>query len=114
MSSLARSFAIKIMVGIGRVAALTLIAAVLSPSLHGGVGGLPVGGVGAEKAVLTRVAIFRGRDKMVWVNLKNLLSGKELALNIRLQRNDVVYLPDGDDQLVYVMGEVARPGRSNC
>lgn len=73
-------------------------------------GGLPVGGIGAEKAVLTRVAVFRGRDKMVWVNLKSLLTGKELGLNIRLQRNDVVYLPDGDDQLVYVMGEVARPG----
>ncbi|MEP7338952.1 MAG: SLBB domain-containing protein [Acidobacteriota bacterium] len=73
-------------------------------------GGLPVGGAGAEKAALARVAIFRGRDKVVWIELKSLLNGTNLALNIRLKRNDTVYLPDSDDQLVYVLGEVRTPG----
>ncbi len=73
-------------------------------------GGLPVGGAGAEKAALGRCAIFRGRDKVVWIELKQLLNGNNLALNIRLQRNDTVYIPDGDDQLVYVLGEVHSPG----
>lgn len=73
-------------------------------------GGLPIGGAGAEKAALARCAIFRGRDKVVWIELKNLLNGTDLSLNIRLQRNDVVYLPDSDDQLVYVLGEVKTPG----
>ena len=72
-------------------------------------GGLPVGGVGADKASLTRCAVFRGRDRVVWIDLKGLLTGN-MALNIRLQRNDVVYIPDADDQLVYVLGEVHTPG----
>ena len=27
-----------------------------------------------------------------------------------MQRNDVLYIPDSDDQTVYVLGEVQRPG----
>lgn len=73
-------------------------------------GGLPVGGAGAEKAALARCAVFRGRDKVVWIELRKLLQGENLALNIKLHRNDVVYIPDSDDQLVYVLGEVHTPG----
>lgn len=74
-------------------------------------GGLPVGaGGGAEKASLVRCAVFRGRDKVVWIDLRSLLNGTNLGLNLRLKRNDVVYIPDSDDQLVYVLGEVKTPG----
>ncbi len=73
-------------------------------------GGLPVGGTGAEKAGLVRCAVFRGRDKIIWIDLKSLLSQGNLALNIRLASEDVVYLPDADDQLVYVLGFVKNPG----
>ena len=73
-------------------------------------GGLPVGGIGADKAALTRCAVFRGRDRVVWIDLKSLLTGRNLALNLRLKRDDVVYVPDANDQLVYVMGQVDRPG----
>lgn len=73
-------------------------------------GGLPIGGTGAEKAALARCAVFRGRDKVVWIELKNVLNATDLSLNIRLRRNDLVYLPDSDDQLVYVLGEVRTPG----
>lgn len=73
-------------------------------------GSLPVGGIGADKAALTRCAVFRGRDKVVWIDLKSLLTGRNLALNLRLKRDDVVYLPDASDQLVYVLGEVHKPG----
>ncbi len=73
-------------------------------------GGLPVGGTGSEKAALTRLAVFRGRDQVVWIELKKLLTEGNLALNIRLKRNDLIYIPDSDDQLVYVLGEVNRPG----
>ena len=72
-------------------------------------GGLPIGGVGAEKAGLGRCAIIR-RDRMVWVDLKALVSHGNLSLNIRLARNDLVYMPDAGDQLVYVLGEVQHPG----
>lgn len=73
-------------------------------------GGLPIGGVGADKAALTRLAVFRGRDKVVWIELKRLLTDGQLGLNIRLRRNDLIYIPDSDDQLVYVFGEANHPG----
>jgi polysaccharide biosynthesis/export protein len=72
-------------------------------------GALPVGSVGADKAALGRCAIIR-RDQMIWVDLKTLLSQGNLALNIRLSRNDLVYMPDAGDQLVYVLGQVQHPG----
>ena len=71
---------------------------------------LPIGGAGAEKAGLVRCAVFRGRDKLIWIDLKPLLSDGNLALNIRLAPDDVVYLPDSDGQLVYVLGYVKGPG----
>ena len=65
---------------------------------------------GVTTPPLGRCAILRGRDQMVWVDLQALLSQGNLALNIRLQRNDVVYLRDASDRVVYVLGEVKRPG----
>jgi polysaccharide biosynthesis/export protein len=73
-------------------------------------GSLPIGGVGAEKAGLARCAVFRGRDRIIWIDLKQLFSEGNLSYNIRLARNDLVYLPDADDQLVYVIGEAQHPG----
>ena len=73
-------------------------------------GALPIGGSGAEKAGLGRCAVIRGRDKMIWIDLRSLLSQGNLSLNIRLARNDLVYIPDAGDQLVYVLGEVQHPG----
>ena len=73
-------------------------------------GGLPIGGLATDKAALTRCLVFRGRDKLVWIDLKSLLNGSNLTLNLHLQRNDTLYLPDSEDQVVYVMGEVKRPG----
>lgn len=73
-------------------------------------GGLPVGGAGSEKAALTRCAVFRGTDRVVWLNLRSILTGANLAMNIRLQPDDLVYIPDADDQLVYVLGSVHHPG----
>ncbi len=73
-------------------------------------GSLPIGGIGADKAALTRCAVFRGRDRVVWIDLRKLLKDANPAMNLRLRRNDIVYLPDADDQLVYVLGEVQRPG----
>lgn len=76
-------------------------------------GGLPVGGMGSEKATLTRCAVFRGRDRVVWLSLKDLLAGRNLALNLQLRAGDLVYIPDADDQLVYALGQVNSPGAYN-
>ncbi len=71
---------------------------------------VPVEGSGGDKVSLGRCAIIRGSDQMIWVDLKSLLSQGNMSLNIRLARNDLVYLPDAGDQVVYVLGEVKRPG----
>jgi polysaccharide export outer membrane protein len=63
-----------------------------------------------KQATLSRCAVFRGKDRVIWVDLRELLQSGNLSLNIRLKANDVVYLPDSDETLVYVLGEVHRPG----
>lgn len=65
---------------------------------------------GAESLPFTRCAVFRGRDQLVWIELEPLLTGKDLSLNLRLQRNDIIYVPDLEERLVYVLGQVYRPG----
>jgi len=71
---------------------------------------IPATGGVADKTTLGRCAIIRGRDQMIWVDLKSLLRQGNMSLNIRLARNDLVYLPDAGDQVVYVLGEVKNPG----
>lgn len=73
-------------------------------------GSLPVTGSLTDRSPLTRCIVIRGTDKIAWIDLRSLLNGTNLAFNIHLRRDDTVFIPDGDDQLVYVMGEVARPG----
>lgn len=68
-------------------------------------GGLPLL---RKEQLLTRCAVIRG-DQILWVDVAQLLTG-DLALNIRLQRNDIVYIPDASDTPVYVLGAVATPG----
>lgn len=65
---------------------------------------------GRRSESFTRCAIFRGNDSVVWIDLRPLLRGDGLALNIRLHRNDLIYVPDSNDELVYVMGQVSKPG----
>lgn len=62
-----------------------------------------------KQATLSRCAIIRGRDKIIWVDLKALLNG-DVDYNIRMKKGDIVYIPDSSDTSVYVMGAVGRPG----
>ncbi|MGQ9919935.1 MAG: SLBB domain-containing protein [Desulfobacca sp.] len=70
-------------------------------------GGLPVL---QKEAFLTRCSIIRGKDTVIWIDLQELLNKGNMSLNARLQNRDIVFIPESADQLVYVMGEVARPG----
>ena len=63
-----------------------------------------------KQATLTRCAIFRGRDKVIWIDLKRLLARNSTAYNLRLKPNDLIYIPDSFDTLVYVLGAVQKPG----
>jgi polysaccharide export outer membrane protein len=61
-----------------------------------------------KEQVLTRCAIIRN-DNILWVDLTRLLTG-DTNLNVSLQRNDVVYIPDSTDTSVFVLGAVNHPG----
>ena len=63
-----------------------------------------------KQATLTRCAIMRGRQKLIWVDLKALLNGGDPAYNMRMKKGDIIYIPDSADTAVYVMGQVLRPG----
>jgi polysaccharide export outer membrane protein len=70
-------------------------------------GGLPV----LHKDItLTRCAIIRGKDLVIWVDLRELLHNGNMALNARIKNNDVIFIPESQDELIYVMGEVSNPG----
>jgi polysaccharide export outer membrane protein len=62
-----------------------------------------------KQATLTRCAIMRGREKLIWVDLKALLNG-DPAYNIRMKKGDIVFIPDSSDTSVYVLGAVPKPG----
>lgn len=57
-----------------------------------------------------RCSIIRGRTQIVWIDLSELLWHGNIGLNIPLQRDDIVYVPDGTGVMVYVLGEVKNPG----
>ena len=71
-------------------------------------GGLPA--VATKDAFLTRCSIIRGKDKIIWVDLRDLLNNGNMALNARIRNNDIIFIPESEDALVYVMGEVVNAG----
>jgi polysaccharide export outer membrane protein len=62
-------------------------------------GGMPV-----------RCAVIRGRNSVMWIDLRPLMKGTDVSLNIPLHRNDLIFVPDPDEELIYVMGQVKNPG----
>lgn len=62
-----------------------------------------------KQATLTRCAIMRGRDKLIWVDLKALLNG-DPAYNMRMKKGDIVFIPDSSETTVYVLGAIGKPG----
>jgi polysaccharide biosynthesis/export protein len=73
-------------------------------------GGLPLVGPLKRPQIPDQCAIYRGSDKVMWVQLRQLVeSGNPLA-DIRLRREDVVYVPDPSERFVSVLGEVNHPG----
>lgn len=62
-----------------------------------------------KTATLTRTAILRGRDRLIWVDLRAMLNG-DLAYNIRMKKGDIAFIPDSSETSVYVLGAVAKPG----
>ncbi|MBM3423281.1 MAG: polysaccharide biosynthesis/export family protein [Chlorobi bacterium] len=70
-------------------------------------GGLPYHG---KETFLTKCAIIRGNDTVIWIDLQDLLKNGNMALNASIMNNDVIFIPEAEDEMVYVMGEVITPG----
>lgn len=70
-------------------------------------GGLPTD---QTKSFLSRCMIVRDQKMVMWIDLKELLERGNMALNARLQNGDVIFIPQSEDQLAYVLGEVKTPG----
>lgn len=70
-------------------------------------GGLPFIG---KETFLTRCAIIRGNSTVLWIDLRELLDRGNMALNARIINNDVIFIPEAEDEMVLVMGEVTKPG----
>ena len=70
-------------------------------------GGLPVD---AGKSFLSRCMIVRGSEMVIWIDLRDLLENGNMALNAKLQNGDVIFIPQSEDQLAYVLGQVQQPG----
>ena len=63
-----------------------------------------------ETSLPRRCAIFRGKEQAVWIDLRAMMEQQGSIVNLRLKRDDVLYIPDEQDDLVSVLGEVQRPG----
>ena len=83
-----------------------------SGSGAGGSGGGFGGGTQARAtpAIPDRCAIYRGSDKVVWVDLKALIDQGDALADLRLRRDDIVYVPSPSERYVSVLGQVQHPG----
>ncbi|MGL1933084.1 MAG: SLBB domain-containing protein [Desulfotalea sp.] len=70
-------------------------------------GGLPHIG---KETFLTKCAIIRGKDTIIWIDLRDLLDHGNMTLNARIMNNDIIFIPEAEDEMVMVLGEVEKPG----
>jgi polysaccharide biosynthesis/export protein len=68
-------------------------------SLSGSKGGTP-----------KRCIVFRGQNQVMNVNISDRLDGQKALNDIRLRRNDIVYIPANQESMISVLGEVTHPG----
>ena len=73
-------------------------------------GGLPTVGPDKRPQIPDQCTIYRGSGQVMTVQLRSLIdSGSPLA-DLRLRRDDVIYVPDPRERFVSVLGEVNHPG----
>jgi polysaccharide biosynthesis/export protein len=65
---------------------------------------------GNKDGLPDRCMIYRGNDQVMEVDLRSLLRSGSAMADIRLRRNDIVFIPSQADQFVTVLGEVKTPG----
>lgn len=57
-----------------------------------------------------RCAIYRGNDQVIWVELRKLVETGNAMADLRLRRDDVIYVPSNAERFVSVLGQVKNPG----
>jgi polysaccharide export outer membrane protein len=70
----------------------------------------PSSGSNVRDGIPERCAIYRGNDQVVWVNLKQLLQSGNSMADLRLRRNDIVFVPSQQEIFVSVLGSVMHAG----
>jgi polysaccharide export outer membrane protein len=68
------------------------------------------GGSAVRDGIPERCAIYRGNDQVVWVDLRELLQSGNAVADLRLRRNDIVFVPAQQEAFVSVLGSVQHPG----
>jgi len=66
--------------------------------------------IGKPSGVPERVAVFRGKQLIIWTNFKQSLESASSELLMSVQKNDIVYVPSPHERYVSVFGEVLHPG----
>jgi len=70
----------------------------------------PSNGTAVRDGIPERCAIYRGNDQVVWVDLKQLLQSGNSMADLRLRRNDIVFVPAQQEVFVSVLGSVMHAG----
>jgi len=73
-------------------------------------GGLMTGGVTKTPMVPEQCAIYRGDSQVMWVELKQLLDTGNAMADMRLRRDDIVFIPNAQERFISVLGQVQHPG----
>jgi polysaccharide export outer membrane protein len=65
--------------------------------------------VGTQNTLIARCAVYRGSEQVLWIDMNQFFANGS-TIDLHLIRNDVVYVPDQQEALVSVLGQVLHPG----
>jgi polysaccharide export outer membrane protein len=88
----------------------TLLDVIARGGLLANAGTGPINAPGVHDGIPERCAIYRGNDQVVWVDLKQLLQSGNSMADLRLRRNDIVFVPAQQEVFVSVLGSVMHAG----
>ena len=88
----------------------TLLDVIARGGLLANAGTGPNNGPSVHDGIPERCAIYRGNDQVVWVDLKQLLQSGNSMADLRLRRNDIVFVPAQQEVFVSVLGSVMHAG----
>ena len=64
----------------------------------------------SKDAIPERCYIYRGNDQRMEVDIKQLLQSGSAVADLRLRRNDIIFVPLQQEEFISVLGQVQHPG----